>query len=148
MASRSTVPTVRAALVTALGARPALAGVQVAPSHPGQAVEPESVYLGRARGSDEIPVVRAGRKKRQESYTLDVFFDVVADGPTGQEASERAWALFGELEDLLADDPSLGQTQPFWAVLGDWDETLFFDDARQGFGSLLRAAVQIESRLT
>ena len=148
MASRSTVPTVRAAVVAALTARPALVGVQVAYSHPGGTIEAESVYLGKARGSDEVPVVRAGRKKRQESYTLDVFFDVVADGPTGQEASERAWTFFGELEDLLADDPSLGQTQPFWAVLGDWDEILFFDDARQGFGSLLRAGVQIEARLT
>lgn len=148
MASRSTVPTVRSALLVALGARAALAAVQVSYSHPGQAIEPESVYLGAARGSDEIPVIRAGRKKRQESYTLDVFFDVVADGPTGQEASERAWTLFGELEDLLADDPSLGQPAPLWAVLGDWSETLFFDDARQGFGSLLRAAVQIEARLT
>jgi hypothetical protein len=148
MASRSTVPTVRAALVAALAARPALAGVDVGHSHPGAAIEPEAVYLGRARGSDEVPVMRAGRKRRQESYTLDVFFDVVADGPTGREASERAWALFGELEDLLADDPSLGQAPPFWAALGDWDEVLFFDDARQGFGSLLRAGVQIEARLT
>jgi hypothetical protein len=148
MATRSTVPIVRAALFTALAARPALVGVQVAYSHPGQAVEAEAVYLGAARGSDDVPVVRAGRKKRQESYTLDVFFDVVADGPTGQEASERAWTLFGELEDLLADDPSLGLPQPFWAVLGEWTETLFFDDARQGFGSLLRAGVQIEARLT
>jgi hypothetical protein len=148
MATRSTVPTVRAALVTALAARPALTGVQVAHSHPGAAVEVESVYLGRARGSDNVPVMRAGRKRRQESYTVDVFFDVVGDGPTGQDASERAWTLFGELEDLLADDPSLGQAPPFWAVLGEWDETLFFDDTRQGFGSLLRAAVQIEARLT
>lgn len=146
MATRSTVPTVRAAVFAALTAR--LAGVQVGYSHPGSAIEAEAVYLGAARGSDEVPVVRAGRKKRQESYTLDVFFDVVADGPTGQEASERAWTLFGELEDLLADDPSLGQAQPFWAVLGEWTETLFFDDARQGFGSLLRAGVQIEARLT
>lgn len=148
MASRSTVPTVRAALFAALTARPAFSAVQVAYSHPGQAIEAESVYLGAARGSDNIPVVRVGRKKRQESYILDVFFDVVADGPTSQEASERAWTLFGELEDLLADDPSLGLAQPFWAVLGDWTETLFFDDARQGFGSLLRAGVQIEARLT
>lgn len=148
MATHSTVPTVRAALVSALSARPALAAVQVAYSHPGQAIETESVYLGAARGSHTVPVVRAGRKKRQESYVLDVFFDVVADGPTGQEASERAWTLAGELEDLLADDPSLGQPPPFWAVLGDWTETPFFDDARQGFGVLLRAAVQIEARLT
>lgn len=148
MASRSTVPTVRTTLITALAARPALAGVQVVRAHPGQAIEPEAVYLGAARGSDEIPVIRAGRKKRHESYTLDVFFDVVADGPDDQEASERAWTLFGELEDLLADDPSLGLTQPFWAVVGEWTEALFFDDARQGFGSLLRAAVKIESRLT
>lgn len=148
MATRSTSPTFRAALLAALQARPALAQVQVSYSHPGDAREDESVYLGEIRGSSEIPTVRTSRKKREERYTLDVWIDVDAVGPDAQTASERAWTLFGELEDILADDPTVGLTAPFWAVLGDFTETLMFDESRRGWGSLLRAGVDVEARLT
>jgi len=146
MATSSTVPTARAALVAALtGAFPT---AQVAYSHPGDAREPESVYLGGARLTSEIATIRAGRKKRQEHYTIDVWFDVTGDGPDAQAAVERAWEMAGELEDILADDPSLGLGQPFLAVIGDATETLFFDEARRGFGSLLRVGVNCEARLS
>lgn len=146
MATTSTVPTARAALVTALTA--ALPETQIAWSHPGDAREPESIYLGEARIDSEVATIRAGRKKRQERYTIDVLIDVAADGPTGQDASERAFVLLGELEDILADDPSLGLPQPFWAALGATTEIPFFDEARRGFGSLLRVGVNCEARLT
>lgn len=148
MATHSTVPTVRTTLLALLGARDALAGVQISDTHPGDAREVESVYLGEARGDDRIPTIRAGRKVRQEAYTLDVWFDCAGDGPTAKTASERAWAFFGELEDILADDPSLGLAPPFWAALADWTETIFFDEARRGFGSLLRAGVHCKARLS
>lgn len=148
MATRSTAPTFRAALLAALQARPALAAVQVTYSHPGATLDTDSVYFGETRGSMDVPVIRGGRKKREERYTLDVWFDVAAVGPDAQTASERAWSLFGELEDVLADDPSVGLEAPFRAVLGDFTETLMLDEARQGWGSLLRAGVDCETRLT
>lgn len=146
MATTSTVPTARAALVAALTT--AVTPTQVAWSHPGDSREPESVYLGEARGSSEYATIRAGRKKRQERYGIDVIIDVATDGPDGQDASERAYELLGELEDLLADDPSLGLPPPFWAGLGSWTEVPFFDEARRGIGTLIRATVQCEARLT
>lgn len=148
MAAHSTIPSARAALLAALEARPALAQVQVSYSHPGDARETESVYLGEARGASEIPVIRAARKKREERYTIDVWFDVAGDGPTAQGASARAYELYGELEDVLADDPTLGLPAPFWAVVGDFTETMFFDEARRGYGSLLRVGVNCVGRLT
>lgn len=144
----SSAPTFRAALLAALQARPALAQVQVAYSHPGDTVDHEAIYLGELRGDSNIPVIRAARKKREERYALDVWFDVAAVGPDAQTASERAWALFGELEDLLAEDPTVGLPAPFRAVLGDFTETLMFDESRRGWGSLLRAGVECETRLT
>lgn len=141
------MPTFRAALLAALQAKPALSQVQTSYSHPGDAREDESIYLGELRGSSEVPVLRASRKKREERYTLDVWIDVDAVGPDAQTASERAWALFGELEDVLADDPSVGLAAPFRAVLGDFTETLMFDESRRGWGSLLRAGVDVEARL-
>lgn len=148
MATHSTAPTFRATLLAALAARPALSAVQVTYSHPGDTREHESIYLGEIRGTAEIPTIRAGRKARHERYTLDVWLDVDAVGPDAQTASERAWVLFGELEDLLADDPTVGLGQPFWAVLGDYTETLMFDESRRGWGSLLRAGIEIQARLT
>jgi len=148
VATRSTAPTFRAALLAALQARPALSAVPVTYSHPGDARENEAIYLGEVRGSSDIPTIRAARKARQERYTLDVWIDVDAVGPDAQTASERAWTLYGELEDILADDPSVGLPAPFWAVLGDFTETLMFDEARRGWGSLLRAGIDVEARLT
>lgn len=148
MATTSTAPTFRAALLAALQARPALAQVTTLYSHPLDAIEVEAIYLGECRGDSNIPVLRASRKKREERYTLDVWFDIAAVGPDAQTASERAWVLFGELEDLLADDPSVGLPAPFRAVLGDFTETLMADESRRGWGVLLRAGVDCETRLT
>lgn len=148
MATRSTAPTFRSALLAALQARAALAQVQTGYSHPGDTREDESIYLGEVRGTSEVPLIRAGRKKREERYTLDVWFDVDAVGPDAQTASERAWSLYGELEDILADDPTVGLGAPFWAALGDFTETLMFDESRRGWGSLLRAGIDVEARLT
>lgn len=125
-----------------------MAATQTTYSHPGDARENESIYLGEVRGSSEIPTVRAGRKARQERYTLDVWIDLDAVGPDADTASARAWALFGELEDILADDPTVGLGAPFWATLGDYSETLMYDESRRGWGSLLRAGVDCEARLT
>lgn len=148
MATTSTAPTFRAALLAALQARAALAAVPTFYSHPLDTIEHEAIYLGEVRGDSNIPVLRASRKKREERYTLDVWFDVAAVGPDAQTASERAWALFGELEDVLAEDPTVGLPAPFRAVLGDFTETLVVDESRRGWGSLLRAGVDCETRLT
>ena len=148
MATRSTVPTVRAALVALLSARPALANVQVSYSHPGDALEHESIFLGDMRATAELATVRAGRRTRNESYTIDVWVEVNSDGPTAQTCEERAWTLLGELEDQLADDATLGLTQPFWAVLAEAEESVYFDDAKRGFVARIRAGVRCEARLT
>lgn len=148
MATRSTVPTVRAQLVSLLAARAGLAGVQVEYSHPLEGIDDEALYLGESRGTSQIPTVRAGRKARQEQYIIDVWVEVNRDGPTPQDASERSWALVGEVEDMLADDPSLGLSQPFWAVLAEAEQGVYVDDSRRGYVSRIRLGIQCEARLT
>lgn len=148
MAVHSTVPTVRAAIVALLAARAGLAGVQVGQSHPGEALEGETVFLGDSRGTSGIATIRAARKARQEAYTVDVWVEVNRDGPTAQTASERAWALVGEIDDMLADDPSLGLTQPFWAVLAEHEQSVYFDDSTRGYVSRIRVGINCEARLT
>lgn len=147
-ATRSTVPTVRAQLVALLAARAGLAGVQVAYTHPGEATTFETVFLGDSRGTSEPATIRAGRKARHEHFTIDVWVEVVRDGPDAQTASERSWALAGEVEDMLADDPSLGLSQPFWAVLAEEDQSVYVEDSHRGYVSRLRLGIECEARLT
>lgn len=148
MATVSTIPTVRAQLVALLAARPGLAGVQVEYTHPGQELEGETIFLGDSRSAIALATVRAGRRTRQESYTLDVWVEVNGDGPTAQTASERAWTLVGEIEGQLADDASLGLSQPFWAHVAEADQSVYVDDAKRGYVSRIRVGINCEARLT
>lgn len=143
----STAPALKAALLTALVTALTVDGTQVVYSHPGDALEPEAVFLGDVRGTSEVPTSRAGRLARHERYTLDVWISVVADGATAEAAETRAYALLAKLEDVLADTATLGLAIVA-AVLGEWDASLAFDDARRGWSALLRVGVDVNARLS
>lgn len=115
MATASTLPTVKTRLVTRLAARDALAGVQVAYAWPGVETEGETIFLDPPDvehvTTSEIPTMKAGRKAREESYTVVVTIQVF-DGTVGVDdaatVEARAFALLAELDGELADDPNLG----------------------------------------
>ncbi len=108
--STSTIPAVKDALVARLRAHPTLAGVQVERSHPGDTLEQEAVWLGRVIGSNSWVAMRAGRKPRDESYTVQVFIEVIMPGEPETAAEDRVLACYGALEDVIAEDPRLGVT--------------------------------------
>lgn len=116
MSTSSTVPTVKARLVSVLSA--ALA-VPVTYAWPGPESEPECVFLGphpqtadiRLDLSSSIPTIKAGRKHRQEDYTVRVTVWSFRPELTSVDAAaceQRAFELAAEVEDILADDPRLG----------------------------------------
>lgn len=114
MATTSTIPTVKAALVTALSGRTNLATVHVVYAWDGQAMPAEAIFLdppeATHRTNSTIPVMRAGRKSREEAYTVVAVVQVIQDGGTANAAATteaRAFALLAELENTLADDPTL-----------------------------------------
>jgi hypothetical protein len=146
VAISSTVPTIKDALVAALLAQPALAQVQVERAHPGpEKLEREAIWLGAARGRHEIPVVKAGRKPRDEVYTIEVLVSVLKPGGTLEEVEERAFALLAEVEDVLADDPRLGTTAILWAKAGEWGESSgYLDD---GAEADIRLEIDVKARL-
>jgi hypothetical protein len=146
MAATSTVPAVRARLVALLEA--ALPDAQISYGHPGDTMDRETIFLGQARGSHSLATVRSGRRTRDEEYTIDVWVATTAVGPTPQEASERAWTLAAELEDVCADDATLGLPGVLWARIDDWQDTPTFDDERRGWATTLRIGVAVRSRLT
>lgn len=124
MATTSTIPTVKAGLVTAFTAALATASreggqIPVTYAWPGPATSPECVFFGphpetadiRLDVDQEIPTIKAGRKQRQEEYTLRATVWVFRPDLTaaGAEAVEtQAFTVAGLLEDVLADDPQAG----------------------------------------
>lgn len=162
MATSSTVPTVKARLVTefttALAtASPAGGQVQVAYAWPGSNTQLEVVFLGyhpdlrdiRLEALSEIPTIKAGRKHRQETYTVPVTvwtFDPKYTADKAQQCEARAFALFDPLQDALADDPQIGLSAIQSAMLGDYAATLW--PFNKGWACELVFEVNVAARLT
>lgn len=124
MATTSTIPTVKAQMVTKFTtalATASTAGGQIPVTYawPGPETESEAVFLGphpktadiRLDASSQIPTIKAGRKQRQEEYPVRVtVWSFRPDlTPAGASTCEtRAFVIAGHIEDELADDPRLG----------------------------------------
>lgn len=162
MATTSTIPTVKAQLVTkfttALAtASPSAGQVQVAYAWPGPNTKSEAVFLGyhpelrdiRLESVSEIPTIKAGRKQRQENYTVPVTIWTFHPEYTPDRADDceaRAFVLFGHLEDELADDVQIGLGSIQWARLGDYSSTLW--PFNKGWACELVFEVDVQARLT
>lgn len=150
MATHSTVPVVKAAIKTRLEARSGLNGVRVDRVHPGDAELTEGIRIGDVHGHHDIAVMNAGRKRRDEQYTVDVFFEAALPGDDGRPAEERAFALLAEAEDEIADDPTLGgaltgQSGAAWA--GAWDARTYLD-GNVGWACTIRFEINVRARLS
>lgn len=119
MATSSTVPAVKQALVALLAAAINDSNVQVAYGRPQDSmVRRESVFVADVSYSATVANIKAGRKHYDEDYTVDVVVAVGHPRGTTHDAEARAFALFEYLRDVLADDPSLGAVDGLvWAVL-------------------------------
>lgn len=142
----STTPTVKQAIVTVLAARAGLAGVQVKYAHPGNLIAFEAIFLGQARGRHDIAALRQGRKPRDEEYAIDLFVAAGKDGGDVQASEARAFALLGEVESALADDPKLGTSVLHWAKAGEWE--LDSELTPEGAVSVIRLEIDCKARLT
>ncbi len=107
-ATTSIRPLVKSAIINKLRLKPALAGVQIAYGWPGDALEKESIWVGKVSGNVKIAVMSAGRKYRDDMFDVTVFISAGLEGGTEEETEARATVLLAALEDVLADDPSLG----------------------------------------
>lgn len=149
MLTHSTVSTVKSQLLSMLQARPNLANVQVFYSWPADVQQTEAIYFGEARGEHTYPVLKSGRKPRQETYSLDIYIDVAGNGPTSQQTEERAWALAAEVEDTIANDPTLGLTTDVIQAVafGNWTLNYATDLTREGWAAIIRVSMEITARL-
>ena len=146
MADHSTVPAAKAALVALIGA--ALAGVQVTYGRPADAqLERECVWVGDATGTHRVPVMAAGRKRRQEDYSIEVICWVAKTHGLISAAEARCFELLGEVEDVVADDPTLGLASNvgyFQATAGSFDTA---SDLPGGPAAVINLSIACSARL-
>jgi hypothetical protein len=126
MPTSPTVATVKTGLVTQLTTKLATAGsdggqVQVSYAWPGPDTKPESVFFGTSSstGFDSdttadytIPLMKAGRKPRDETYDLPLTVWVFRGDLNRQglpSVETRAFVLVGLITDVFVDDPQAGQ---------------------------------------
>lgn len=95
-------------LVTLLRSSPILSGVTVEPGWPGDRVPAaELIWLDEIDGQIAVPVMTGGRKQRADTFTLSIQIRVIGLG-TLDETMSRLFELVAVVENLLADDTSLG----------------------------------------
>ena len=102
----STVPALKANLVTQLQARPGLTGVQVTNGPPLPNPEREFIWVGNVNGQQEFGFFGAPQQ-RQEEFGVDVVISVLREGRDTAAADTRCFALFAELENQLRTDPTV-----------------------------------------
>ena len=150
MATASTVPAFIDALLAAMTS--ALPSVQVSAAWPGpDADDEEMLFIGDAVESWdlEIPTMKAGRKQRQETYTVTVEAWVAKKGElradSATAARTRAIELIDEIDEFLAETPSLLDSIQ-WARLTGRGATLV--PFGQGWACQATAAIEVAARLT
>lgn len=138
--SATTVPTVRAALVTRLRAMLAVAPVDAVTTvhygHPGQDVPAAFIAVadtadGVTREQRTLPL----RKTSSRTETYDVRVIVWCstgehDSPAQQRVTEQAWALCTRIDDDLRGEPTLGGLVT-WALPASFaDEDYLLNEGR------------------
>ena len=109
----STVPALKAALVSILTARPALTGVAVSWAGPTRdedfaaSANGEMIFLGETNTTDAWQDI-SPQLRRQENYRLTVTVWVEQWGDDPQTVEERMFALWDEVKDTLRDDMKPG----------------------------------------
>ena len=104
----TTIYEVKAALLTKLKAESDLSGIQITYGDPGQAARREFVFIGDVTAGGQDPEsLSSGRRRRIESYTLDVIVSVQSKPQGLQENEQRAIVLASAVENVVADNPTL-----------------------------------------
>lgn len=148
--STTTAPIIRAQLISLLAARPALTDVLVKHVWQGDAAEQEQIYLGNTSADLDFATIRAGRKKREEDYTIQVIIDVETPTDWGPASETRAFVLAGDVDNMLADDPAIGLagTYPTLRMHVSHLEQSSGGLDPSGIGTRITLTISVQSRLT
>ena len=100
--------TFKTKLIEVMAAMPEMAGVKISFADPGENALKENVWLGRIYDNEHDPVaLKAGRRRREENFTLEIYVDVGGTRLTPERCETRALELGLLIEEYLADNPKL-----------------------------------------
>jgi hypothetical protein len=142
----TTAAALKSALKTAMAAEGGLSGVPISYGEPGDMARTEHVWIGAATDGDMEPAsFRSSRKRRDETYTLDVVVEVSSIARA--EASETRAVLLGTvIEEMLADDPKVGNvTNLLWCMVDGFE--LDTEETAEGPRSTYTLTLQARGRL-
>lgn len=151
----SVVPTVAAQLGELLAVALATAGenyrpVDIYDSFPPSFASWDACIIGdQVDGAHEYASLKAGRKTRQETYIQQIWFRVIRPGAQSTNARNAAFAQLGALEDMIADAPGIGLTEPTLVLnVQGFSCNTTQDAGSMGWLAVLRADVYVSVRLT
>lgn len=79
----------------------------IANGWPGKSLERNHVWVDRVVGTVSFDLIMAGRKLRDDQFTVRLIFQASGPGDSIAETDARVESYCAALEDLIAEDPSL-----------------------------------------
>ncbi|WP_189059579.1 hypothetical protein [Longimycelium tulufanense] len=124
MATGTTLVSFKQELKTQLEARAGLSGVTVHYAFPETGITGEDIWFGEIAETDaEIPIMKSGTKKVDETVSVPVVVQVLKQQGEDQETADlRAVALLAELQQELAETPRT-ITDIYAAEMVGWTHT-------------------------
>jgi hypothetical protein len=143
----SSLPAVKVALVSTIDTATD-ADIQVAYGHPGKHLAAESVIVGDTDDADQA-WASLGARTRTENYSIKVDILILKAYATQQEATERAFDVFADIETALRANVTLGvagKRIEVQAVPRQLQEGVV-DDNGLGYGAVLRTLARVTARI-
>jgi hypothetical protein len=132
-------------LVDLIRANPDLAGVRVEPGYPGDEAGAEAIWVYGLDGELSIPLMQAGRKQRDDRFEIP-FQVAVSLNANLDTTFQRLTEIVAAIEDVLADDPSLGGIDGVIAA-EITSERLSCGPSRQLYMGVAEVVVSVHARL-
>lgn len=112
----------------------------------------EAVWLGDTAATVTVPILTAGNLHRDETYRLSLIVQVLKPGSLGTQlaADQRAAAIFGRVETVLANNVTASITDPARVeiVVAGWNHVTGYLGNGQGHGSRFEVDLDVTARLT
>lgn len=120
-------------------------GVKVSWGYPGEAAAAEIVWVGGFESADQEPAA-VGQGRRDESYLISVFVDIVLQGKDPAVAARRAGELVRGVEQVVAEHHGLDGVV-MWAQVADVETVVEPMVMESGVGTVQRVRVGCRSRI-
>lgn len=141
----STVPAVKAKLVTLLTAASGLAGVKVTWTYPVDEddIGQEHIHFGDVTQSEVWHAL--GALRREEDYTIELVILVKKYGDDPKATDDRLWVLREQVSTVLRSDPTLSGILNAWAEITQTNTTL--QPLTDGWATRARLGVHCKARI-